>query len=128
MEEKSTLWLYRMNKREMSEEDYGGGEEDTVLFRARTNCLWLGDKNRQEGEQLCKICGGGMREDLEHFLLECCELEGVRWGATELRRPRWGESSEVMGKFLFDRRDAAEKKGVLREMWRVRRRIERSRE
>ena len=85
LEEKSTLWLYRMNKREMSEEDYGG-PEDTVLFRARTICLWLGDKNRQEGEQLCKICGGGMREDLEHFLLECCEVGGG--GATEAKMGR----------------------------------------
>lgn len=77
---RSTLWLYREFKGEMREEDYEGGERDRIWFRARTNCLWLGDRRREGGEEKCMICGERGAEDLLHFLLDCVELEG--WGCS----------------------------------------------
>ena len=99
---KSTLWLYRQFKDEMREEDYEGGERSKVWYRARTNCMWLGDRS---GEEKCQICGVETLENLEHFMLECRELEGERMGAIELQRPREENSTEIMGRFLFEERN-----------------------
>ena len=65
--EESTLLVHREYKREMREEDYEEGEKDRIWFRARTNCLWLGDRRREEG---CVICEERELEDLLHFVLD----------------------------------------------------------
>ena len=121
LQQKSTMWLYRMYKTEMKEEDYEGGEESVVWFRARTNCLWLGD--RSGNEVRCAVCGETAVEDLEHFLLECVELEEERGRAIELQRPRTEEIEVIMGDFLFGEGNKQSRRAVVVEMWRKRRRI-----
>ena len=122
--EKSTLWLYRECKQEMREEDYEGGERDRIWFRARTNCLWLGDRRREMDEERCMICGRGVIEDLMHFVLDCEELEEERGLAIELQRPRVQQRRELIGEFLFGEEEKERKSGALMRMWRRRRQIE----
>ena len=83
---KVTLELYRTYKTEMEQEDsYDGRPDSTIWFRARTNCLRLGDRNRHlGGEVSCFMCREGT-EDLEHFILDCMELEGIRTRLTRLQ-------------------------------------------
>lgn len=106
----------------MKEEDYEGGEKDRIWFRARTNCLWLGDRRRGEG---CVICGGRELEDLLHFVLDCGELEEERREALELQRPRVEQRQTVVGEFLFGKEERGRKSKILMKMWRKRRQIER---
>ena len=123
--EKSTLWLYREFKREMKEEDYAGGEKEKIWFQARTNCLRLGDRRREEG---CVICRGMDLEDLLHFVLDCWELEEERRGVLELQRPRVEQRQTVVGEFLFRDEGRGRKSEILMKMWRKRRMIERREE
>ena len=99
---KVTLELYRTYKTEMEQEDsYDGRPDSTIWFRARTNCLRLGDRNRHlGGEVSCFMCREGT-EDLEHFILDCRELEGIRTGLTRLQRPRIENPKEILGEFLY---------------------------
>ena len=122
LQQRSTLWLYRMYKGEMREEDYEGGERSRAWFRARTNCMWLGD--RSEVEERCLVCGADVVEDLRHFMLECGELEEERRRAVELQRPQGENSVEIMGRYLFGEKEGEERrKTVLLNMWRRRKNI-----
>ena len=122
--EKKTLWLYGKCKGAMSEEDYSGGEESRIWFAARTNCLWLGDRQRDREGDGCAACGGLVVEDLRHFLLECEGLEEERRAAVELQRPRVEDFEETMGEFLFGGEGGEcgrrKKMGVLKRMWKRR--------
>ena len=69
----------------------------------------------------CQICEETVMEDLEHFLLECRELEEERREALELQRPRTERREEIMGTFLFGEGRVQGRRGVLRSMWRGRR-------
>ena len=122
MEGKSSLRIYRKFKTEMKEEDYEGGVESRVWFGARARSLKLGCR-RWNGEGAeCRLCGEE-REDDEHFLLECGELEQIRNEAIELQRPRREEVDEVVGGFLFGE-GGRESRRVLYRMWRRRERGE----
>ena len=76
LEEKSTLGIYRIYKEKIGSEDiYENSYNSVILYRARTNTLMLGWRNRFEGGQIsCGMCGAA-DETLEHFLVEC---EGLR--------------------------------------------------
>ena len=123
MEEKSTLWMYRRFRGEMGEEDYRGGGEDRIWFRARTNCLWLGDRNRESYMNRCDTCKKDVREDLLHFVLECERMEYLRVKAVELQRPRGEDGVGIVGDFLFTFDKYGRKKTILYEMWRQRQKI-----
>ena len=111
----------------MSEEDYDGGEDCRLWFGARTNCLWLGDRQRGEERERCAVCQDQVVEDLQHFLLECRGVEEARAAAVELQRPRGENDVETMGEFLFGDEGGwcsrRRKMGILRKMWRMRRSI-----
>ena len=111
----------------MREEDYEGREQDRIWFRARTNCLWLGDRRERVLER-CGICGDDGLEDLMHFILDCGELEEERSGALELQRPRLDQRAVLVGQFLFEEEGRRWKSEVLMKMWRKRRVIERRKE
>lgn len=100
----------------MREEDYRGSEEARLWFRARTNCLWLGDRQRERVGG-CQVCGGAMREDLKHFVLECGRLEEERATSVELQRPRVEDEDEVIGTFLFDETRREAKMRTMKRMW-----------
>ena len=56
-------------------------------------------------------------QNLEHFLLHCGKIEGVRRRALELLRQRWESSDEVVGRFLFGDGNECARKLVLLRMW-----------
>ena len=126
LEQKSSLRLYRMFKGEMREEDHEGGVASRLWFAARTCCLKLECRRWGEESDRCRLCGAD-REDEEHFILDCGELEEERSLALELQRPRVESRDEVMGGFLFGG-DERRKKRVLHEMWKRRDREIRRRE
>ena len=123
---KTTLELYRTWKTEMRQEDsYDGRPDSTVWFRARTNCLKLGDRNRHiGGETDCFMCREET-EDLRHFILDCRELEATRLTVTALQRPRVEDWRVVIGEFLFGSEKEENRKGLY-ELWRVRERRRRT--
>ena len=115
---KSTLELYRTWKTEMRQEDcYDGRPESTVWFRARTNSLMLGDRNRHLGQGTeCFMCGHET-EDLRHFVLDCEHLENIRGTLTGLQRPRMEDWKEVLGEFLYGE-GRTSNRGELYRLWR----------
>ena len=119
---KSTLELYRTWKTEMGQEDsYDGRPDSIVWFRARTNCLTLGDRNRHQGQETdCFMCGQET-EDIRHFILDCRELETVRETMTGLQRPRREDWMEVIGEFLYGE-EKMRNRGELYRLWRERER------
>ena len=119
---KTTLELYRNWKTEMRQEDnYDGRPDSTIWFRARTNCLRLGDRNRHVGgETECFICGEET-EDLKHFILDCRGLETTRQTLTGLQRPRVEDWRVVVGEFLFGS-EVGRNKRELYSLWRERER------
>ena len=119
--QKSTLWLYRMYKPDMREEDYQGGEASRWWFRARTNCMGLSDRN-VNGERGCKVCGHEL-EDLQHFLLNCPKLSKKRVEALELQRPGLENEAEIMGNFLFGEGQELGRREILLKMVRERGRL-----
>ena len=81
-ESKTTLAVYYQHKREIGAEkvyvhDYGS----VMLYRCRSNTLWLDWRNRfaggGPGGVECRLCGGTEVETLEHFLQECDDLREV---------------------------------------------------
>ena len=75
----------------MKEEDYEGSERDRIWFRARTNCLWLGDRKREREEERCMICRKEELENLLHFVFDCEELEDEMRGLRSCRDQEWRE-------------------------------------
>ena len=71
---KSSLEIYEEEKKEIKEELMYNRPSSVIMYRARTNCLKLNDRNRHQGGEVgCKLCGANI-EKLEHFLLECEKL------------------------------------------------------
>ena len=120
---KTTLQLYREWKTEMRQEDCYEGRLDSIIwFRARTNCLTLGDRNRHLGKDSdCFMCRKGM-EDLRHFILDCNKLEGLRLGMIGLQRPRLEDWREVVGRFLFGDNIMMNRRDLWR-LWREREKL-----
>lgn len=116
LEERSTLYIYRRFKMEMREEDYEGGERSLLWFRARSNCLSLGEDRWQRRAEECRVCRE-TGEDIEHFILDCMPLEEQRKSSIVLQRPRLESRLEVMGEFLFGEGNARVKRETLYNMW-----------
>ena len=115
MEQKSTLYIYRMRKKSIKEERYENNRESDIWFRAKTNCLDLCDKKRGESND-CKICGEE-KEDLTHFLLNCKKLNHVRVCSIILQKPHNRDITETIGDFFFNNEDIDKKKSLLYQMW-----------
>ena len=98
---------------------YDNRFESVLLFRARSNTLQLGDRNRfSGGEVRCELCRLE-REDLGHFILRCPEMLGVR--RRDLLEEIGGEEErEQLGKLLFMESRIEEVKKMLGDMWRLR--------
>ena len=80
MRQKSTLGTYCENKNHISEESiyYDNTFKSQLMFRCRTNSLALNWRKRFKGEEEeCNLCRQGT-ETLNHFVLECSELETTR--------------------------------------------------
>lgn len=111
-------------KNVMEQEDYTGGEMSRIWFRARTNCLWLGDRQREQYEMRCPVCKeNAVVEDLPHFILVCKVLEEKR-GACLLQRPRFEDRTSVIGEFLYGQENVENKKKTIVKMWNRRCNIE----
>ena len=113
------LRIYRILKTNKKEEDYGGGLESRLWFCARTDCMRLDVRNWGADSRVCEE----EEENLEHFLLHCGKIEGVRRQELELQRPRWESSDEVVGRFLFGDGNECARKLVLLRMWNKRSRL-----
>ena len=84
MQSKSSLFLYRQYKGIMQEEDYQGGEDSMLWFRARTNCIRFGNQLHSGTPENCKLFEVES-QNLENYVLECERLEAERAGAAETR-------------------------------------------
>ena len=101
MEKKSTLEIYRKFKVEIGEVSYFNDEESRIYFQVRTNTLKLNYWRRHTDRKIeCELCGGE-KEDLEHFLLDCTELEEERREIIKLQRPQEEDRQRIIGELLF---------------------------
>ena len=104
MDEKSTLYIYRIYKDGAREENiYRNDGPSVSLYRARANVMGLNDFNRHQREEirretLCGICGEEV-EDLSHFMLRCKGLEERDEEMVE--RMRGVDEIETLGRLLF---------------------------
>ena len=124
MQAKSSLTVYRSWKTEMREEScYDNTPASVTLCAARANCLRLNSRKRfAGGSEECILCGED-REDLAHFLLECPALQETRRMRVELQRLQLENSNNIIGEFLFGKKNLEEKKWLLHKMWKHRERL-----
>ena len=93
--------------------------ESTLLFKARSNTLLLGDRNRfSGGEVICEMCRLET-EDLGHFILRCPELSGARKGGL-IWEVGGQEDRERLGRLLFTGGRVEEAREMLGNLWRLR--------
>ena len=80
IEKKTTLRFYRNKKEPIKEDFYDGSYEGKLLFRARTGSLELNGRTYRwnGGRENCESCGRGVKETIEHFLIECDRYQAER--------------------------------------------------
>lgn len=112
---KSTLEIYSRHKKEIKEETfYDNTEKSVLLFKARSNTLKLGWRNKYEGGNIiCKLCGDG-EETMLHFLKMCKTLKDVR-----VKHDMVGRKVEEILLFV-DGLTAEQSKNYILEAWRRR--------
>ena len=71
--------------------------------------------------KICKMCGDGI-ETLEHFILTCVALQGIRNRRVELQMPRAEQYLDQMGCILLlhtdhNDNDMEEKIQLIYDMW-----------
>ena len=124
IENKTSLYIYRQYRDEIKERFYFNNKADMLLFRMRTNTLNLNDRNRFKGENISCVMCGAEKEDIVHFVVECCKLQEYRNGILKLQHPQEENSLELVGEVLFG--DISYQRELL-EMWVERRnRVERA--
>ena len=112
---KKSLEYYRSYKKEIKQEmEYENNKKTDLWFRARTNCLYLGDRNRND--KSCKLCGSDL-EDLEHLLLHCPKLEDTRRESTYLQRPQAENNRDTIMLFLYSSEHIEHRKTMMEKLW-----------
>ena len=98
---------------------YDNGMESVLLFKARSNTLILGDRNRfRGGDGICELCRQEV-EDIGHFILRCPGVRRAR--RAELLEKLGGEGDgERLGRMLFTGGRVGEVRRMLGDMWRLR--------
>ena len=117
MQTKRSLSIYRKYKKEIKDEKiYDNTIPSELLFRARSNTLALNIEKRHRGESTrCELCYRG-EEDLQHFMLECRELEEKR--DQNLMMKHWSpDKEEMIGNMIFDLEETDKIKAMLMRMW-----------
>ena len=117
MQTKRSLSIYRKYKKEIKDEKiYDNTISSELLFRARSNTLALNIDKRHRGEATrCELCYRG-EEDLQHFMLECRELEGKR--DQNLMMKHWSpDKEEMIGNMIFDIEEIDKVKAMMTRMW-----------
>ena len=97
MIEQTTMEIYRQYKNNLRLEIiYNNTYESVLLFRARSNSLNLGWRERfSGGSGLCKVCGGCQVENLVHFLLECSAYDYDRSSCNAWKK--YSRNSSICG-------------------------------
>ena len=118
---KSSLKIYEEEKKEIKEElMYDNRPSSVIMYRAKSNCLKLNNRNRHQGGEVgCKLCGANI-ENLEHFLLECEKLGEERRRIVELQQPYEENRKKIMGIVLFKEEGIEKRKEKIYHMWRKR--------
>ena len=101
MEAKSTLKYYREGKIMITEEKwFKNGEKYSIMMKIRSNTLKLNWREKDEHNKVCKLCNNGI-ETLNHFILDCVELQNIRNQCMMLQLPRNEKSEEILTKLLL---------------------------
>ena len=126
IQKKITLENYHMWKSNIKEEEklYGNGLDSAILFRARTNTLDLQWRKKFLGEStICNLCRK-KEETLEHFLLECEELQPKRNECLLLMNPQPQNKDNLIKKLLLFEWENVEEifkyRKVLYRLWKTR--------
>ena len=97
MRNKSTLKWYRNKEKPEKIQFHVGDWSSRLLVKVRTGTLEVKARNREEENQDCSSCSRGVRETVEHFLVECDRYDEER--AWLIRKVM-----EEIGQLEWDRR------------------------
>ena len=99
---KKTLSLYRTRKRKIEEETwFYNAKKCNIMMKARSDTLRIGWREfGTEEEKICKLCKKE-EETLEHFIMDCDELQECRKKFIELQRPSIENKKDIMAKVLM---------------------------
>ena len=120
---KKTLTIYRTRKRNIMEEKwFTNNRKSTLMMKARSNTLKLGWREfGLEDTKICMLCNMEI-ETLEHFLLDCHELQKKRENYIELQRPWIKDKNNLIARMLIlEEKDKTEYYlDMLEEIWKER--------
>ena len=99
---KKTLTIYRTRKRNIREEKwFNNNRKCNIMMKARSDTLQLGWREfGMDDTKICKMCNIEI-ETLEHFLLDCQELQETRNFFIELQRPLIKDRNNLIGRMLI---------------------------
>ena len=105
---KATLKMYSEKSVPQKENFYNGDWGSSLLFRARTNSLEVGDRTyrfNETREKTCLGCNMGVDETVEHIMAECPAYDGDRDKVIR-------EYKEILGEVKFRELVELEDKGL----------------
>ena len=81
---------------------FKNGSRYSIMMQARSDTLKLGWRGFEDDKIItCKLCKRNKIETLEHFVLDCHELQIIRNKILFLQLPRPQETAELLHKVLF---------------------------
>ena len=127
MKEKSSLYMYKEEKRKMGYEDcYNNTYQSELLAKARTNSMqlaeWYARGKKGNGDARCPLCNY-IREDSVHFLIGCKMLEQSRNIDIMRLLPKRVPAEEKVKTLLFRIKRWKEITDMLLNMWNTRKRL-----
>ena len=128
MEERVTLQYYKSGKIMIKEEKwFKNGLRYNTMMKARSNTLQLRWRERNNEDKICLLCRKE-EETLEHFLLNCKELQKYRDQCILLQLPRNNQAEDkLINKMILLEEDEVHNKNIfitiLSKMYNVRNQI-----
>ena len=122
VENKSTMKLYKLYKKEIMEIDqYENTEESQLIERSRTNSIQLNWRNRFKNQDTtCPACNKE-EETLEHFLLHCEAYTDIRNNFSFVMQPYLENTNEIISDVLLfkkiSEKEVNERKTYVKKLW-----------
>ena len=125
MSELSTLSRYRNFKDSIREVKwFKNGHKYSLMMKARSDTLKLNWRNHgfDENDKKCPLCKE-QTETLQHFLLDCHQLQEARNKYLVLQKPRIEDEEKIMNKMLLLKEDDTDHEyylNMIKHIWAVR--------
>ena len=121
MSSKNSIEMYRIYKDKIKEENiYENSKKSELWFKLRSNTINLNIRKRFENKStICELCMIE-EETLQHFILKCPKLQGIRNNCIEIQWPINEKIDETIGMFIFSNENLQIKMKTIESMWKKR--------